>query len=143
MEICNKDKCTGCGVCASVCAHSSIRMEEDSYGELHPVVNDLNCIQCGLCKKVCPNNTEPVFSYPQKCYAAWITDNIKRAKCASGGIATIMAEYVIKKGGVFFGTAYDFDFVGLRIFLRGLSFFIFLQFFLAGGYNDLLRCIAI
>lgn len=111
MEICNKDKCTGCGVCASVCAHSSIRMEEDSYGELHPVVNDLNCIQCGLCKKVCPNNTEPVFSYPQKCYAAWITDNIKRAKCASGGIATIMAEYVIKKGGVFFGTAYDFDFV--------------------------------
>lgn len=111
MEICNKDKCTGCGVCASVCAHSSIRMEEDSYGELHPVVNDLNCIQCGLCKKVCPNNTEPVFSYPQKCYAAWSTDDYKRAKCASGGIATIMAEYVIKQGGVFLGTAYDSDFI--------------------------------
>lgn len=111
MEICIKEKCTGCGACANICAQESVRMFEDSYGELHPVVDEFKCIQCGLCKKVCPNNTKPVIEYPQKCYAAWLTDEVKRLKCASGGIATIMAEYVIKQGGVFFGTAYDSDFV--------------------------------
>ena len=111
MEICETSKCTGCGVCESVCVHSCISMKEDLYGELHPVVDELKCVQCGICKKVCPNNAPPFFSYPRKCYAAWITDEEKRAKCASGGIATIMAEYVIKLGGVFFGTAYDTNFV--------------------------------
>jgi len=107
MEICEKSKCTGCFACVSACPFDSISMKEDLYGELHPVIDEHRCKQCNQCKRVCPNNVTISFEYPQKCYASWITDNTKRSICASGGIATMISEYVIKRGGVVFGTAYD------------------------------------
>lgn len=109
MDICKKNECTGCYACISACAHNCITMQEDEYGELHPVVDDDKCVHCNLCIKVCPNNT-PNFEYrlPKRCYASWITNKEKRCTCASGGIGTALSEYVVKyKKGVVFGTAYN------------------------------------
>lgn len=107
-NICPSDKCTGCYACISACRHNSITMQEDEYGELHPVINENTCIDCGACKKACPNNYRLSRSYPFVCYASWISDKQKRRICASGGIATIMSEYVIKEcNGVIFGSRYD------------------------------------
>ncbi len=107
MEICPHDKCTGCYACVNACPHGCISMEEDVLGALHPVVYESKCIHCNLCKKTCPNNANLEFKYPIKCYASWLTDSEKRKKCASGGIGTIMSEYVIRQGGVIFGSRYD------------------------------------
>lgn len=74
MEICKADKCTGCFACVTACRHSCITMRENEYGELHPQIDESECKHCGLCQKICPNNTPPVFYYPEKCYASWITD---------------------------------------------------------------------
>lgn len=83
-------------------------MRENKYGELHPVVEEEKCVQCGLCQKICPNNNPLVFNYPHACYASWITDSKKRRICASGGIGTIMSEYVIENcNGVVFGSRYN------------------------------------
>lgn len=107
MDICPKDKCTGCYACVNACSHGCISMQEDELGCVHPVVDETNCVNCGLCKTSCPNNAEQKFSYPMKCYASWIGDKEKRKICASGGIGTCMSEYVIKHGGVVFGSRYD------------------------------------
>lgn len=107
MEICPHDKCTGCYACVNVCPHGCISMEEDTLGAVHPVVNENKCVHCSLCIKTCPNNASLEFKYPIKCYASWITDSEKRKKCASGGIGTVMSEFVIKQGGVVFGSRYD------------------------------------
>lgn len=108
MQICPEDKCTGCYACVAVCPHKCITMQENVYGELHPVIDDKVCVECGACQKTCPNNQEIGFNYPNACYASWITDKEKRSICASGGIGTILAEFVVRyKKGVVFGTAYD------------------------------------
>ena len=108
MEICPKNKCTGCFACVNICPVKCISVQEDSYGELHPMVDESLCKQCGLCKKVCPNNVNLSYAYPSHCYASWISDKAKRRICASGGIGTVMAEYVIRElQGVVFGSRYD------------------------------------
>lgn len=108
MNICPDNKCTGCFACAASCPQKCISMQENKYGELHPVVEEEKCVQCGLCQKICPNNNPLVFNYPHACYASWITDSKKRRICASGGIGTIMSEYVIENcNGVVFGSRYN------------------------------------
>ena len=112
MEICPHNKCTGCYACVNVCPHHCISMTTDQFGELHPRIDERKCISCNLCAKTCPSNHAPSYHYPSKCYAAWITDKDKRCICASGGLGTILSEYVIRfKKGVVFGTAYDKDFI--------------------------------
>lgn len=107
MDICPKDKCTGCYACVNACNRGCISMKEDELGCMHPVVDETNCVNCGLCKSSCPNNVVLKFAYPSKCYASWIDDKEKRKICASGSIGTCMSEYVIKHGGVVFGSKYD------------------------------------
>ena len=108
-DICNYNKCTGCFACANICPKACISLDEDKYGEIHPVVNQDICIDCKLCQKTCPNNRDLEFNYPSHCYAAWITNEQKRKICASGGIGTVFSEHVIKHGGVIFGSMYDKD----------------------------------
>ena len=107
MKICSDEKCTGCVACVNACKRGCISMNEDELGALHPVVNENICVQCGLCSKVCPNNLELTFRNPRICYASWIKDSEKRKICASGGIGTILSEYIIGKGGVVFGSRYN------------------------------------
>lgn len=112
MEICKTEKCTGCYACINVCPWHCISMQEDKYGEIHPLVDERKCKKCNLCIKICPNNTLPKYHYPLHCYASWITNKEKRRICASGGIGTILSEYIIRyKHGVVFGTAYDKNFI--------------------------------
>ena len=122
MKICEENKCTGCFACLSVCPKHCISMQENEYGELHPKVDEKLCVNCKACFRTCPNNKDLPFRYPSKCYASWITDNKKRCICASGGIGTIMAEYVIKvKHGIVFGTAYDKDLIPQVVYTETLE----------------------
>ena len=111
MQICPPDKCTGCYACVNACHFKCISMQENEYGELHPAIDEAHCTHCNLCKKSCPNNIDLDFKYPSLCYASWITDAQKRKICASGGMGTILSEFVIKqKKGVVFGSRYDEQF---------------------------------
>jgi len=108
MTICPAENCTGCAVCANACPIRCISLCEDAWGELHPVVDEKVCVQCHACVRACPNKGSPVFREPQACFAAWNTDASQRARCVSGGLGTLLAEYFIRfKHGVVFGTAYD------------------------------------
>ena len=121
MEICPHNECTGCYACVSACKHDCIKMEEDELGAIHPSVDENKCVNCGACRKVCPNKVSFAFKYPSACYASWITDKEKRRICASGGIGTTMSEYVIRNGGVVFGSRYNESLVPIMTFTERLE----------------------
>lgn len=108
MTICEPKSCLACSACANVCPHDAIKLMENQYGELCAVIDEGLCHKCGLCFMTCPVNARYRYRRPDYCYAAWTSDKSRRAKCASGGIATAFAEHVIvSKRGTVAGTAYD------------------------------------
>lgn len=106
-EICPHIKCTGCYACENICPTHCIEMKPDKLGAIHPHINQEKCINCNLCKSVCPNNKKLNFRQPSACYAAWRTETDARTLSASGGIGALMSEYIVRNGGVVFGTKYD------------------------------------
>ena len=107
INIVEKKDCCGCSACVSKCPKQCISMIVDNEGFSYPYLDKENCIDCGLCEKVCPviNQNEP--KKPLRCYAAINPDENIRVKSSSGGIFTMIAEYIIAEGGVVFGAAWN------------------------------------
>ena len=108
MDIVEKDKCTGCGLCKNICPQHCITMKEDEEGFLYPHVLLEKCIDCGLCNKVCPieHPCNP-DSHPIQIVAAQHKDSAVLQSSSSGGIFSLLAEYVLKHEGVVYGAAFD------------------------------------
>ena len=49
----NKETCTKCGICATICPRGVIFFREKSYPRLLPKADE-NCARCGHCVAVCP-----------------------------------------------------------------------------------------
>ena len=75
-SICPIEKCTGCGACFEVCAHSAINMIPDAEGFLRPIIDSKLCVGCGLCQVTCPVNTPFTgkMNKPLKVYSGWSLD---------------------------------------------------------------------
>ena len=98
------DKCSGCGLCETVCPAQAIKMEYDKSGFIYPVIQKEKCIDCGLCERKCVVKTVSV-EYPRTCYAGVHLDEKIRAKSSSGGMFAALAEYTLEQGGVVCGAA--------------------------------------
>ncbi len=109
IEIKDKEKCTGCSACYSICPKKCIDMKEDIEGFLYPDVDKKNCIECDLCEKVCPIFHEHESDFDMRVYACINKDEEVRKNSSSGGIFTLLAEYVLDNDGVVFGAAFDED----------------------------------
>ena len=108
----DKSRCNGCHACASACPKNCIKMKPDEDGFLYPVVDTEKCVECRLCEKICPIITPRPSTEDREivAYAAINKTEEIRLKSSSGGIFTLIAELVIKKGGVVFGAAFDNNF---------------------------------
>ncbi|MCS3106781.1 Coenzyme F420 hydrogenase/dehydrogenase, beta subunit C-terminal domain [Phocaeicola vulgatus] len=86
-------------------------MYEDDEGFLYPVVDKEKCIDCGLCEIVCPchNDSEKKRTNLPDIYAIKNKNEKIRIQSSSGGVFTLLAEEVIKKGGVVFGACFSDD----------------------------------
>lgn len=112
INIIDKEKCTGCSTCYSVCPTNAISFVADNEGFEYPKVNLDKCINCNLCEQNCPliiqkqnlNNAKP------KIYAAWNKDEIIRVNSTSGGIFSLLAEEIYKSNGIVVGAVYEKDF---------------------------------
>lgn len=107
IKISDKHNCCGCGACVQKCPKQCISLKEDNEGFLYPHVDAATCIDCGLCEKVCPEQNPYEARKPQQVLAAINKDEKIRMESSSGGIFTLLAEKVIKEGGVVFGARYD------------------------------------
>lgn len=90
-----------------VCPKHCISFEEDTEGFRYPFVDKEKCVNCHLCENVCPVINKSDAKEPIELCAAYNKDESIRLKSSSGGIFTILAEEVIKQGGVVFGARFD------------------------------------
>lgn len=105
----NKLNCSGCGVCAQICAHGAIKMQEDSEGFLFPQIDSEKCVLCGLCDKTCPE-VNSRFENNQSDQQFYIAANKRPQQykdCATIGLCSIVAEFILSIRGYVFGVALD------------------------------------
>lgn len=105
-----KKHCTGCGACLNICPVNAIHMEKNVQGFFYPVVDTNSCIDCKKCENICPK----LYSYQgntdcPECYAARAKDSVRQVS-SSGGMFTVLAEYVLRHRGVVCGAAMESDF---------------------------------
>jgi len=112
-----KDRCTGCGSCASGCPKGAIHMLPDREGFLYPTVTDA-CIQCGHCSHICPVLKQRERRPEPTVFAAWNNDETVRRLSGAGGVFSLLAEFILDDGGVVFGAALDED---LRVRHMGIT----------------------
>ena len=74
-------------------------MQPDAEGFLYPQIDETACIHCNLCEKVCPilqSPQEPKDKTPAA-YAAINRDDGIRSQSSSGGVFTLLAEYILAR----------------------------------------------
>ncbi len=105
-----KALCTGCGACAAVCKRGAVAMKSDREGFSYPDIDASLCVHCGLCNKVCPLNNETAApdretAGDQIFFGARAKREETRLQSSSGGIFPLLAEQVLRQGGVVFGAS--------------------------------------
>lgn len=110
IEELEEKECCGCFSCFQKCPTNAISMIESDEGFLYPLIDKEKCINCGLCSKVCPQLKiiEKKKNYP-KAYAMRNQNERDLKESSSGGIFSVIANYVLENGGVVFGASYDDD----------------------------------
>lgn len=104
IAITRREECCGCHACGDACPRAAISFTADEEGFLNPVVNASLCTHCGLCDKVCPIQRVEAMRQaagdqkPDLCAA--INRNLEtRFDSTSGGIFSVLAEYVFAQDG--------------------------------------------
>ena len=107
INITDKHNCCGCEACVQACPKQCISFNEDTEGFRYPKVDMSLCVECGACERKCPVMSPFESRLPKLQVAAINSDEAIRAQSSSGGIFTMLAEKVIREGGVVFGVRFD------------------------------------
>lgn len=107
----DKKICTGCKMCADVCAEQAIKFESDEQGFWYPKVDYKKCVKCGLCRKKCPSLNKYMDGYNRMpdVYALWSKDENVRITSTSGGAFWEIAKEFLNNDGIVIGCTYDDD----------------------------------
>ena len=102
----SKYHCTGCGACTNLCPTKAISMQTDEFGFLFPIIDEKKCINCGKCFECCPT-IKFKFEGDEKPenYAVMASDEIRKTS-SSGGMFSLVADYVFKNKGIVCGVVY-------------------------------------
>ena len=100
------ERCFGCGACAFRCPKDALRMETDAEGFRVPVFDPARCIACGHCADVCPAKHDPGTA-EVTFHALRAGEEAVLSESTSGGAFSLIAEQVIKNGGLAAGAVFD------------------------------------
>ena len=106
------DFCTACGACVSVCNRDALRLDSDEEGFYIPLCDELKCVGCKRCEAACHvlNADYPrTDSSLVEAFMLKAKDKNIVKTSSSGGVFSLLANDVIKKGGVVYGAAYDYE----------------------------------
>ena len=102
--------CFGCGACECICDVGAISIEYNKKGFLEKKIDDNKCIKCYKCDEVCGlNYHKQAPNRMRKSYFFVNKDIYDRNVSSSGGFVKALADYVLDRGGVCFGAAFDED----------------------------------
>ncbi len=120
IELCENKKCTGCLACYNACHHDAITLTHDEEGFIHPSINYDMCMECKRCVSACPIITpNHLRSYtPLKTLAVWAKDKNILRQSSSGGVFTMLSNYVLQNGGIVFGATLNSNKVVEHIFIE-------------------------
>jgi NAD-dependent dihydropyrimidine dehydrogenase PreA subunit len=107
IVLAKEEDCCGCNACVQACPRKCIDMHEDHEGFFYPHIEQHICIDCGLCEKVCPVINQGQSRQPLAVFAAKNPNEKVRLLSSSGGIFSLLSEYVLEKKGVVFGARFD------------------------------------
>lgn len=110
VDLCKTELCTGCAACANSCPKQCIQMLTDTEGFLHPVVDEARCVDCGACQKDCPILHPLARNSETAAYAAVCKSDDIRRESTSGGVFSLLCQWVFDRSGVVFGAAFTDDF---------------------------------
>ncbi len=102
-----KEECCGCGACADVCEAGAVHMVSDIEGFYYPCIEEELCVNCGKCRQVCPIKKQSTTEYDNKFFGVRAKDDTLRYSGSSGGIFSVLAEYVLGHNGVVYGAGYN------------------------------------
>ena len=102
-----KQDCCGCTACLHICPVHCITMQEDEEGFLYPVINEDHCIHCHKCETVCPMQKQENQDTGTAAFVGYCRNEVIRKQSSSGGIFSVLAEWVLQQNGVVFGAAFD------------------------------------
>ena len=105
-NICDKSKCTGCMACVNICPKEAVVLKINERGFWYPEITH-RCIECGKCINVCPQNDFKLKKNQYEVFAVWNKDSEIRIKSTSGGMFTVIAQYVLENKGVVFGAVFN------------------------------------
>ena len=111
IKISRKEDCCGCAVCADICPKNCIAMKPDEKGFLYPEADAEKCIECRMCERACPVSEPLRSAYEPVMYALQNSDERVRMESTSGGAFTLIAEWVLGRGGSVIGAAFDDKFL--------------------------------
>jgi coenzyme F420-reducing hydrogenase beta subunit len=111
-----KNKCVGCGMCAHICPIAAISIVQDEKGFYYPVIDELKCVNCSVCRKKCPQNISiPDSKTAPTSYLVKHKNDSVLNSSTSGGMFTVLCEFIFEKHGVVYGAGYDQE---MRILLQ-------------------------
>lgn len=102
--------CTGCGACEAACPTGAIRMEADAEGFRYPRIDNEKCVGCLACERSCPADCVTQADETPEAYYAFTKDAAICRNSSSGGVFTLLAEEILKRGGAVFGAGFDSDY---------------------------------
>ena len=112
-----KADCCGCSACYAICPAKAIVMAPDEEGFLYPQIDEQNCLHCDLCHNVCPLTSEKRVEaamqntdFQQCYYGGRAADEQIVHRSRSGGMIYLLAESILRQGGIVYGTALDSNF---------------------------------
>ena len=112
IKLLNKNSCSGCSACFSICPKHAIEMVPDDEGFNYPKIDSLLCIDCGLCNAVCPFLSDEASCRTSvlSVYAARKKDHSILDSSSSGGVFSLLSDEVLNQQGVVFGASFSQDF---------------------------------
>lgn len=111
-KIVQTNKCFGCASCLNICPQKAIKMNQDVFGFEFPNVNYDKCINCGICLRGCPSINE--YTGEPKLplvFRVRTKDENDLHESTSGGIFTVISNYVLKNSGYICGAIFSKDLV--------------------------------
>lgn len=102
--------CAECSACVEICKHKAINFIENEEGFSYPYVDRDKCVNCHLCEYVCPlKHSSEILHNEGKILAAQALDENILRNSSSGGIFSLIAQYVIENKGIVYGASWDND----------------------------------